>query len=73
MEAITMRAGVAVAAHVRLSLLLRPPEVVLVSRFASRSGLVTLRQTFVRRCHGSDQCPCRGLKHEQSELFSPEF
>src|SRR5262249_54808296 len=38
--------------HVRLSLLLRPHAVVLVNRFANRSRLVTLRQTFVRRSHG---------------------
>jgi hypothetical protein len=58
--------------HVRLSLLLRPHAVVLVSRFASRVGLVTLRQTFVCRSHGGGRRSCQGLKHEQSELFSPE-
>src|SRR5262245_39715506 len=36
--------------HVRLSLLLRPRAVVLVSRFDARAGLVILRQRFVRRC-----------------------
>jgi hypothetical protein len=46
---------------------------VLLSRFAPRVGLVTLRQTFVRRCHSGNNRPCWGLKDEQSELFSPEF
>ena len=30
----------------------------LLSRFAARAALVTLRQTFVRRSHGSENC-CR--------------
>jgi Arabinose-binding domain of AraC transcription regulator, N-term len=45
----------------------------LLSRFAPRVGLVTLRQTFVRRSHGGGDRSCWGLKDEQSELFSPEF
>src|SRR5215467_3263438 len=31
----------------------------LLSRFAAHVGLVTLRQTFVRRSHGGN-CPCPG-------------
>jgi AraC-like DNA-binding protein len=33
----------------------------LLSRFAPRAGLVILRQTFVRRCHGGN-CLCRGSR-----------
>jgi len=35
-----------------------------LSRFGFRAGLVTLRQTFVRRCHGGT-CPRRVVKDEQ--------
>ena len=35
-------------------------SVPLLSRFAPRAGLVTLRQTFVRRCH-------RGGGHDEKE------
>ena len=34
----------------------------LLSRFAPHVGLVTLRQTFVRRGHGGGNRPCWGLK-----------
>jgi hypothetical protein len=43
-----------------------------LSRLATRAGLVTLRQTFVRRSHGGN-FPCRGVKDEQWNPFSPEI
>jgi hypothetical protein len=43
--------------HVR-----RPLAVPLLSRFAPRLGLVTLRQTFVRRRHGGGNRPCGELE-----------
>src|SRR5262245_8704570 len=45
----------------------------LLSRFAPRVGLVTLRQTFVCRSHGGEKPPLPGAQHEQSELLNPEF
>src|SRR5262249_17077270 len=39
----------------------RSLAVALLSRFAPRAGLVTLRQTFVRRSHGGN-CPCEGAQ-----------
>jgi adenylate cyclase len=42
----------------------------LLSRFAATAGLVTLRQTFVRRRHGGGNRPCWGLEDEQSKFFS---
>src|SRR5262245_46177840 len=33
------------------------PDFTLLSRFAARAGLVILRQTFVRRCHGGKLPP----------------
>jgi len=48
-------------------------ELTLLMCFAPRVGLVTLRQTFVRRRHGGGNRPCWGLEDEQSKLFSPEF
>ena len=44
----------------------------LLSHFAHRVGLVTLRQTFVRRRHGGGNRACWRLNDEQSELLSPE-
>jgi hypothetical protein len=43
-----------------------------LSRFAPHAGLVTLRQTFVRRSHDGN-CRCQGLKDEQWHRFSPEL
>jgi hypothetical protein len=45
----------------------------LVSRFAPRKGLVTLRQTFVRRCQWWANCTVRRINYEQWHRFSPEF
>jgi hypothetical protein len=60
--------------HVRLSLLLRPHAVVLVSRFASRVGLVTLRQTFVCRAMVAAGAPARGssMSNRSSSALNAE-
>ena len=38
-----------------------------------RAGLVTLRQTFVRRCQWGQIAPAGRINDEQWHLFSPEF
>src|SRR5262249_33597694 len=46
----------------------------LLSRFAPRAGLVTLRQTFVRRSHGGN-CPCpigSTMSNGASSALKPE-
>src|SRR4051812_6524481 len=46
----------------------------LLSRFAPRVGLVTLRQTFVRRCHGGGNCPAGGpgMSNRSSSALNTE-
>jgi len=54
-----------------LSLICRYPfiwEFRFLVALSPRAGLVTLRQTFVRRRHGGGNRPCWGLEDEHSEL-----